>query len=181
MSIPDQSLTHKPQDNQITLTDSECFIAKYLAKTRGSNDRDAGAVNTPYAGKDQQEIDENGFGAEIAFCKLFNLSPDLTTNPRVGGFDCLTRSGKKIDVKNTEKEWDQYFVKKIKSDKPECKVDYFAWMIGKLPIYKFIGLATWDEVMACDITAPYGDGSECFVVKAEIIKRIADQVVAAVS
>jgi hypothetical protein len=155
--------------DEITLTESECLIAKFLAKTRTQKDLLAGAVATPYADRDQQEINENAFGAEMAYCKMFNIYPDLSTNPRVGGEDGITLLGEKVDVKNTERKWYHYFVKKTKSETPNAKVDYFAWMIGKLPTFEYIGCASWEDVVNCPTEAPYGEGSECFVVDSKLI------------
>lgn len=156
--------------NEVTLTESECKIAKYLAVARETENRKTGAIGTPYV-KDQRTIDENAFGAELAFCKLFNVYPDMTITPRVGGEDCIDVFGEKIDVKNTDKEWPQYFVKKTKSTTPNAKVDYFAWMIGTLPNFKYIGKASWDTVMNCKTTQPHGEGSECFVVESNLLSR----------
>jgi hypothetical protein len=41
-----------------------------------------------------------GFGAELAFCKMFNCYPDFDIRPRQGTADC-SRFGEAIDVKAT--------------------------------------------------------------------------------
>jgi hypothetical protein len=93
----------EPKAMFIRLEDTEVLIAQTLATLRRLRSRDAGAINTPYAGLKQEDIDLDAMGAELAFCKAVNLYPDLNTSVRPHIYDCLYR-GYKVDVKHTLKD-----------------------------------------------------------------------------
>lgn len=77
--------------------------------------------------------------AEYAYCKMFNLMPDLIMDPREGGsIDVTDRQGNKIDVKWTEwidggliiPHWKKKYYK---------YVDRFVLMKGKVPNLYYYG------------------------------------------
>ena len=56
---------------------------------------------------DLNQMNLNGFGAELAFCKLCNIPFDNTTNQYENHFnkvDATLKNGKTVDIKNKESE-----------------------------------------------------------------------------
>lgn len=163
----------------ITLNDFEVDMAKELARVRSAKDRTVGANATAYNGRDQQEIDEDGFGAELAFCKAFNYYPDFSTDPRVGGCDCVSRNGQTIDVKQTPtiinpktlEEYPGLLVKAVKSTDERYKVDYYVFLHGKLPTFTMEGYASYDEAIKSETIEPHGEGSKAFRIPLSVIRR----------
>ncbi|MHA2279902.1 MAG: hypothetical protein ACXAC5_03370 [Promethearchaeota archaeon] len=86
---------------KVTLTEDEQKVVKYIAKRRYTKDRANGVIDQKVGNQSNEQTDIDGFGAEFAFCKLVNIMPDFTTEPRNGGIDCTLASGKTVDVKQT--------------------------------------------------------------------------------
>lgn len=85
----------------ITLKPSEYATAVHVSSVREYVNRDFG-VNDRQMGRDDGfQIAIDGFVAEIAVCKYFNVCPDLSFEPRAGGYDCLIQ-GRRVDVKSTK-------------------------------------------------------------------------------
>lgn len=137
---------------EYTLNFVEQELAKIVSKKRQEESRAAGHTNTPY-GKDQDTIDLNGYGAELAFCHLFNIYPDTTTHARVGTADCLGHKGISIDVKNTEYPNGHLLVK---SSKKDSDVEMYALMVGSFPTYKFVGYAYKKEIIKDENLKDFG-------------------------
>ena len=137
---------------EITLNDFEQFITKMMMKLRQKRSREANHTNTPY-GKSQDEIDLDGYGAELAFCKLFNLYPEFTYHARVGGYDCLSHSGHRIDVKNTV-YYNGHLL--VKSSKKPGESDIYVLMVGHFPTYKIAGFATEQELLKTENLKDFG-------------------------
>ena len=98
-------------------------------------------VNQSNGVKDQQQCQQSdiclqGVGAELAFCKLFNLYPDLETKLRkYPDHDCVFK-GLKVDIKSSRKP-----NLNVKLTKQHAEVDAFALMVGEFPCYTFVGHA----------------------------------------
>jgi len=158
----------------VKLNEAEQRLAVFLAKRITSNNRNKGAKNTPYAGRSQLDIDTDGFGAEIAFCKLFNYYPDLSIAVRVGSPDVVTRGKKTIDVKNTEVLHPQLFVKKSKMGQSKA-TDFYAFMVGKFPTYNYIGFVTHAQVLKCEDKTFYGNESTVKAIPVDLIQSNYDR------
>lgn len=105
---------------------------------------------------DPYQIDINGFGAEVAFCKIANVYPDFTTHIRSGGEDCILSNGIKVDVKWTSLDPPRLLVKQYMKQKGDVGV--YVLMIGEYPKYSVVGFASDDEVFNAPITNyGYGD------------------------
>src|SRR5262252_4238780 len=83
-----------------TLNNVEQSLARFIGRERSSSNREAGVTNGRRGPQSDAETDLDGIGAELAFCHLFNVYPDLSINPRRGGADA-TWIGWKVDVKAT--------------------------------------------------------------------------------
>lgn len=131
----------------ITLTESEQMIVNYVAKCRneanianGSHKRGAASTMTGF------EIDQQGFGGELAFCKAMNVFPDFTVFCRSAAKgedngDC-TVQGLRIDVKTSKKATSALWVKEGKKG---C-ADAFALVTGTFPTFTVVGIASHEMV-----------------------------------
>jgi len=93
------------------------------------------------------EMNLNGFGAELAFCKLCNVPFDYSTIEKESHFskvDAILKNGKTIDVKTTVYVNGKLIVRVGKEQKI---VDIYALMTGKFPEFKFCGWATYEEII----------------------------------
>lgn len=87
----------------VSLTDAEMITIKALGGMRALVGRTAGVTDRKMGNQSGLSIDEDGMMAEFAFCKHFNIFPDLVPGPRSGSYDCIYK-GKRIDVKSTRHE-----------------------------------------------------------------------------
>jgi hypothetical protein len=130
---------------RISLNTAEQKLSQFIAKCRYENARKRGIVNAKMGDQDDWSTDLNGIGAEIAFAKLMNVYPDLTTdNSHLPDYDCIV-GGYKVDVKTTTRENGRLLatLKKKTAD-----IDVFALVVGTFPNYNYIGRATHGEL--CD-------------------------------
>ena len=131
---------------EYTLTDSEQLIARFVAKQRSGNNRNAGTVNMRKSEMSDFEIDLQGFGGELAFCRLANVFPDLTVHNRSASKgedqgDCIL-NGQRIDVKTSKKAEAALWV-------PVRKIgtaDAYALMVGVFPTFRLVGMADVETV-----------------------------------
>ena len=96
---------------------------------------------------DLHTMNLNGFGAELAFCRLVNAEFDFTTDETENHFlnpDCTLADGKTIDVKTTIYPGGKLIVRTGKED---VHVDAYALMIGTFPSFTFRGWATYEEII----------------------------------
>ena len=142
-------------NSTITLTEEDQELVKEVAKGRSENAQAKGFYNN-WGSKTAFEIDLEGFGAELAFCRMFDCEPDTEIGSKLNAWDCITKKGNKVDVKWTSKEDGELLVKQSKKRKGE--VDIWVLMTGKFPTYNFVGYATDEEVFNAPITNyGYGD------------------------
>lgn len=131
---PEYCITLSPEDQRLVVRTA---AARYQANRAGLvKDRSiCGSIN----------IDLNGFGGEVAFCRLYEIEPDFDISPRSSAWgtdsgDCIL-NGKRIDVKTTE--WQNGRLLATRWKRPD--VDYFVLMVGKFPSYECRGfMATGD-------------------------------------
>lgn len=153
----------------ITLTQCEQRICEYVAKLRVASDRKANTFNCNTSERSDLELDLQGFGSELAFCKLFNVFPDFTLEPRSAvkgqdNGDCVL-DGLRIDVKTTYKAKDTYY---IKARKRGC-ADVFALMEGIYPSFRLIGLVRHDTVFFEANKRVFSNGDVCYGVETWIL------------
>ncbi len=84
----------------VHLSQTEQRIVRFIAKQRSEANRRQGIVDARVGPQSSTELDIVGFGAEMAFGKMFNIYPDFSIEPRKGSADCI-RFGDAIDVKAT--------------------------------------------------------------------------------
>lgn len=127
----------------VRLTDFEQKLAIALGKARqDADDKAAVRDNRHDDSRTSVEVHIAGAAAEIAFAKLTNCFPDLSTEPRRGGHDVTIASppidvSVRVDVKHKERMDGALYVspKKIELG----GVEVYALMLGKMPTFLFGG------------------------------------------
>jgi hypothetical protein len=129
---------------EVTLDMGERQVARLLGIERHYTKEDIGIVNQRIGPQSDVQSHTDGIAAELAFCKIVNLCPDLTIGPRSGGFDCHTRSGLTIDVKTT-----RYPNGKLLATlgKQLDDADIYVLMVGEFPTYSWVGWAEASELL----------------------------------
>lgn len=125
----------------IKLNETEQRLCQFLAKKRSIHNDSVGAVATTYGDLDRSHAELNSLGGELAFCKAFNLYPDLEFDC-YGTEDAITHQGFRVDVKTTEWKNGKLMVKAI--DRDNC--DLYALMIGTFPKYTVAGFSSSAEL-----------------------------------
>lgn len=119
------------------LSAAEQRIVAWVARQRQHANRSAGVTDGKVGPQSADETDLIGFGAELAFCKLFNVYPDFGIAPRRGSSDC-SRFGESIDVKATTRPRGRLLAI---TRKAELAADCYALMVVTWPAFRFAGFA----------------------------------------
>lgn len=138
----------------IVLTEAEQRLAKFLATRRYQNARSKGLFNAKMGDQSNELTDLEGIAAEIAFCKLVNIYPDLDldhTNPA----DCYLRDGRAVDVKSTIYSSGRLLCVRWKN---VTQVDLFVLMVGEFPRYRCAGFMSSAELMQPNRLVDLGHG-----------------------
>lgn len=146
------------------LADAEARLAEYVARGRWQVRRDAGSVNARRNPAGDERTDLEGIAAEIAFCALHNVYPDLViTSAALPDHDAVLPGGVRVDVKSTEWPQGRLLVMPNKADRIE--VDLYALMVGGFPgPYRFAGFMPREEMV---ITSRLWDAGYGEAYKAE--------------
>lgn len=127
----------------ITLSAFEQKVAEALAKARFRMARKLGIQNKRIGPQSDEETDKQGIGAEMVYCKLMNVYPDLTIDGGRPLDDALLINGKTVDVKATKYKNGKLLVSTKKRSMP-C--DIYALMVGTFPTYRLAGHMTAEEL-----------------------------------
>lgn len=156
----------------INLTNEEVKICQYIAKRRQATAREHGVTDRKIGNQSNNFTDENGFGGEFAFCKLFNVMPDFwvkNPNTDLPKYDVKLPCGLKIDVKTTKYETGRLVVAKWKAGDVDC----YALMTGTMPTYTLRGFFTKEATMKdCNLqNLGHGEG---YVVPQALLLELDD-------
>ena len=127
----------------IVLSDLEMKVATYIGKQRNANDIEAGLVQNKRSSDTGDEINIQGFAAELAFCRHFNLFPDYAVEFHGQIEDCVLQDGRTVDVKQTKYESGRLIVP-IEKEQKKCDIYYL--VTGTMPNFWLRGYATKEEV-----------------------------------
>lgn len=118
----------------ISLCTAERKLAYFVARNRNARNRCLNVVNLKVSERDGVSIDLEGVAGELAFCKMFNLYPDLDTDrmPPYPEFDAVLRDGWTVDVKTTRYDDGRLLVDVRKGRKVDG-VDFYCLMTGEFP------------------------------------------------
>lgn len=104
------------------------------------------------------DMNINGFGAELAFCRLCDVEFDSSTIQSENHFnnaDATLKDGRTVDVKNTIYPFGKLLVRKGKEKK---LVDIYALMIGKFPKFKFSGWSNYKDIIKAETLLSFKHG-----------------------
>lgn len=130
---------------RITLSEADQRLVVRVAAARYEANRTRHVKDRSICGS--VDIDLNGYGGEVAFCRLYEIDPDFDIGPRSSERgtdfgDCILK-GQRIDVKTTE--WQTGRLLAVSWKRPD--VDYFALMVGKFPTYECRGFMAVDDLL----------------------------------
>lgn len=132
----------------VVLNSAEQDICKDIAKLRYTNNRSNGVKNAKMGNQSDEFTDLEGIASEFAFCKLFNVYPDLLIECRSSirgedNGDVILPTGHRVDVKATKYPSGKLLA--VPWKKPD--VDLFALMVGEFPRYIFKGFMKKDDLL----------------------------------
>lgn len=137
----------------ITLTYCEQKLAHFVAKHRNGNNRHFNVANLKISAESPHTVDLEGIAGEIAFCRLFNVYPDLDTDrpPPHPFYDATIPPppGYRIDVKTTKYDNGKLLVDARKDSVKTSAVDFYALMTGSFPgPYTYRGMIAREIIIA---------------------------------
>jgi hypothetical protein len=156
----------------VELNEVEQRLTKHIAKQRYLNNRDNNVTNARIGDQTDIETDRNGFGAEMAFCKLFNVFPDLSIFTRTASEDngdAILHIQKTVDVKTTKYPNGKLLAVTWK----EHNVDLYALMIGEFPKYTFRGFMDTHELLKPSRIGSLGYG-ETYIASQDELKELSE-------
>lgn len=156
-------------EHDITLNIWEQSIARYIAEERENNKKKHGVTDRKYdARQDSLQLNINGFGAEMAFCKFENVFPDFTIHNFMGGTDAIDKKGRRVDVK-----WSGTDMLLAPRHKKRNQSDIFVLVKGDFPTFKMIGWATEDELLHEDnLKDWFNKGKEGYGIHKDDLNRM---------
>ncbi len=163
------------KNKKITLSEVEQAICRGVARSRYKNARNAGVENRKIGKQSDEETDLQGFAAEFAFCRLFNLFPDFTIHPRSmydDEGDAKFPSGLIVDVKSTKYETGRLVAAKWKKSESNV-VDAYALMTGTFPEFTFRGFMHKKEFLREERLGNLGHG-EHFIAQQYELKELSE-------
>lgn len=147
-------MLNKVKLNQsVSLNLAECKLAQFLARHRCKNNRNFNVPRMKLGPVDGATIDLEGMGGEIAFCKLFNVYPDMDIDsaPPHPLHDCVLPDGMRVDVKTTRHQAGKLLVDARKIGRKIDGVDLYALMVGAFPgPYSFRGFIEKNNIVRQD-------------------------------
>lgn len=138
----------------ITLNDAEQRIARWVGTQRQAANDASHVPDARRADASSADVHINGFGAELAFCKLFNVYPDFDIQPRRGGADC-SRFGEAVDVKATTYQDGRLLALPHKT---ALAADVYALLVVAWPEFRFVGFARAAELFVPERLTNLGRG-----------------------
>jgi hypothetical protein len=152
---------------EVELDNGEVLMATMLGLLRNTVARASGVRDGRRGTLDHQTMDTEGMAAEVAFCKFQNLYPDFSLTPQRLTFDCLTRDGNKVDVKQTHYPDGMLLVL---PEKKAAETTHYVLVTGRIPKFKIVGYAEKDAVF---VDANLGEmrGRKVYMVEQKNLKK----------
>lgn len=159
---------------QVKLTESEMRVARWISKSKYENCRKENVRESSMdSNKTEMEVSDEGYLGEFAFCKLFNLWPDLTVDNKskkrgTDTGDLILPNGKTVDVKSTP-----YLSGKL-IERPWARIhsDYYALMTGKDDTFIFRGFIESSKVICPQSRLENFYGKPAYVVEQGLLKNL---------
>lgn len=132
---------------EVTLTPMEIEMTDYLYRGRMENAKRKAMYDLKKSTLDSEYVHYHGAGAEIAFCRQFNLYPDTDTNrdrKDLTPADAILPFGTTVDVKVTNYPNGHLMVDVDKADR---LADVYYLAIGEVPTFKLVGWMTANKLI----------------------------------
>jgi hypothetical protein len=166
-------LINVERGTEIELGEIEQLIVKGIAKKRHENNRSSNVKNSKIGSQTDEKTDVEGFGAEIAFCKLHNLYPDFSIHARNSSNDegdaSLHIDCGVVDIKGTCYETGKLITPEWKN---KNTVDLYALMVGTFPKYTFKGFMKSSELMQKERLGDLGYGKKSYIAYQSELKDL---------
>ena len=137
----------------ITLNEAEQRLARFIATGRTNAARSNHITDRKMGSQSNEQTDLEGIAAEIAFCKMHNVYPDLNINARPAA-DCVLPNGLSVDVKATRYDSGRLLAVRWK----KTNVHMFALMVGEFPSYRYAGAMSAVELLREERLRDFGHG-----------------------
>jgi hypothetical protein len=128
---------------RVVLTPIEQMIARWVNDERTKYNTRREVVCQKFS--DRVGIELDGYGAELAVARHFNLYPDFCIDKPGKVDDLTTRKGEIIDVKNYSR---------IQIPERHKPVDYFVFVRGSIPNYEILGWVEYGKVVRPEYLKP---------------------------
>ena len=118
------------------------------------------------------EMNLNGFGAELSFCRLCGVEFDSSTDQKESHFsnaDAILKDGTTVDVKNTTYPNGKLLVRTGKERK---LIDIYALVIGTFPVFKFSGWASYKDIIQQELIVDLGWGDSYCLPQTNLRKSL---------
>ena len=165
-------MSEKMIGKMIKLTEEEKALCEKISEARFENNRKSNVTNSKIGGQDNKATDFIGFSCEFAFCKLFNLFPDFSIEPRSSqagqdkNSDVRLPNGKTVDVKGTRYGTGRLLAVPWKSN----STDLFALIIFSNDVYCFKGFMSANELLKNERLIDLGHGLTYAANQSELLE-----------
>lgn len=148
----------------VTLTDGEIEVCRMIGKMRDR--QNTGINHDKVSNKTQEQQTFEGVLGEYAFCKEMNVCPDLSTNPRKNGYDCMYNEYR-VDIKATNLPSGSLLLPEWK-DNPD--IDIYVLAILHAFHVELVGWAFKTELMQPENLKDYGYGQTYSMTQQQLRK-----------
>ena len=149
----------------VELSQAEIDMCVVLAAQRNMVARGAGVKDQQMGKQSALKTDFIGMVGEYAFCKHFNIFPDLVASPRSGSCDCVYK-GVRIDVKSTDLETGRL----LATAKENLDVDRYVLAIVQGRMVTFAGWADRVELIKEENIIDLGHGKGYAMTQVQLNK-----------
>ena len=139
---------------KVSITDQEIAMLNIISSMRSLVSRATGTKDRKISPERGVTIDLDGLIGEYAYCKANNLFMDIVPTPRSGSYDCVGRSGKKLDIKTTRYENGRL----LSTLKVNPDIDYYILAIINKNEITFPGYASKNQLIRKENIVNLGHG-----------------------
>ena len=152
---------------EVELDNGEILMATMLGLLRNSVNRAAGVKDRKKGDLDPSRMDIDGMAAEVAFCKFQNLYPDFSISPQKLTYDCLTKDGNKVDIKQTHYPDGRLLVN---TDKAGAETTHYVLVVGRVPKFRMVGYVEKEDVFVDENLADL-HGRKVYAIEQDKLKK----------
>jgi hypothetical protein len=156
---------------EVILNEVEERLVAFLAKKRILANRKNDIPDEQVGNQDKLEMEINGLGGELAFCKATNSYPDLTlagepgTRPKAD----THLFGSLWDVKTTKRADGRLLVRPTKRGQKAC--EYYVLVTGSMPNYKIVGWIHAEDLFWNHNLKDLGHG-KTYVIEQDQLRKV---------